>query len=57
MNGEAQSRRPDLSYGLNVFKEFDSKKFGKFDLNLNYKYTGEYIDWDGSQNSKKKAQI
>ena len=55
VNGEAQSRRPDLSYGLNVLKEFESNKFGKYNLNLNYKYTGEYIDWDGSLNSKQKS--
>ena len=24
-------------------------------INLNYKYTGQYIDWDGSANSRQKS--
>ena len=28
---------------------------GTFNLNLNYKYTGKYIDWDGSKNSRQKS--
>ena len=28
---------------------------GLFNLNLNYKYTGQYIDWDGSANSRQKS--
>ena len=26
-----------------------------FNVNLNYKYTGQYIDWDGSANSRQKS--
>lgn len=54
-NGQTQSRRPDLSYGLN----YSIKKFptliGKINFNINYKHTGKYIDWDGSANSKQKS--
>ena len=28
---------------------------GPFTINLNYKYTGQYIDWDGSANSRQKS--
>ena len=24
-------------------------------MNLNYKYTGKYIDWDGEKNSRQKS--
>ncbi len=55
-NGQAQSRRPDLSYGLNYSKkELQSPIIGLINLNLNYKYTGKYIDWDGSANSRQKS--
>ena len=54
-NGQAQARRPDLSYGANYLKKFKSYIFGPFDLNLNYKYTGQFIDWDGSANSRQKS--
>ena len=53
--GAHQSRRPDLSYGLNYSKKFLSEKFGSFDLYLNYKHTGEFLDWDGSKNSFQKS--
>jgi len=53
--GGPQSRRPDLSYGLNYSKKFKSSKYGPFNLLLNYKYTGDYIDWDGSKNSFQKS--
>ena len=54
-NGQAQSRRPDLSYGLNYRKKIDSKKYGLFNFDLNYKYTGKFIDYDGSKNSFQKS--
>ena len=50
-----QARRPDLSYGINYVKKLYSNTFGPFNLNLNYKYTGKYIDWDGSKNSFQKS--
>ena len=54
-NGQAQSRRPDLSYGVNYSKKFESKLYGLLNLNLNYKYTGKFIDWDGVKNSRQKS--
>ena len=53
-NGQAQARRPDLSYGANYSKKIFSNKFGPWNLNLNFKHTGKYIDWDGSANSRQK---
>ena len=54
-NGQAQARRPDLSYGVNYSKKFESSFYGPFNLNLNYKYTGQFIDWDGNANSRQKS--
>ena len=34
-NGQAQARRPDLSYGVNYSKKFNSEFYGPFNLNLN----------------------
>ena len=54
-NGQAQSRRPDLIYGFNYLKKNLDSPIGLINLNLNYKYTGKYIDWDGSKNSRQKS--
>jgi len=54
-NGQAQSRRPDLSYGLNYSKKKLASPIGNINLNLNYKFTGKFIDWDGSANSVQKS--
>ena len=54
-NGQAQARRPDLSYGANYSKKINSSIYGPFNLNLNYKHTGQFIDWDGSKNSRQKS--
>jgi vitamin B12 transporter len=54
-NGQTQNRRPDLSYGVNYSKKLSLSQVGLFNLNLNYKYTGQYIDWDGVANSKQKS--
>tara|TARA_B100001250_G_scaffold413775_1_gene449037 strand:- start:2781 stop:4646 length:1866 start_codon:yes stop_codon:yes gene_type:complete len=54
-NGQSQSRRPDLSYGVNYFKKIKKSPFGDLNFNLNYKYTGKYIDWDGAKNSSQKS--
>ena len=54
-NGQTQARRPDLSYGANLIKKINKSPLGPFNLNLNYKYTGKYIDWDGSKNSRQKS--
>ena len=54
-NGAAQARRPTFSFGGNYSKEFDSNKYGPFNLNLVYKHTGKYMDYDGSANTKQKS--
>ena len=54
-NGQAQSRRPDLSYGTFFSKKIDSTIFGTLNMNLNYKHTGKFIDYDGSKNSRQKS--
>ena len=54
-NGQAQSRRPDFSYGLNYSITELSSPIGNINVNLNYKHTGKFIDWDGSANSKQKS--
>ena len=51
---QAQLRRPDLAYGLNFLKKNIETPIGSINLNLNYKHTGQYIDWDGSKNTKQK---
>ncbi len=50
-----QSRRPDLSYGFNFGKKYLFDALGEIDLKLNYKYTGEFLDWDGSANTFQKS--
>ena len=54
-NGQAQSRRPDLSYGVNYSKKILLSPAGPLNINLNYKHTGQYIDWDGVANSRQKS--
>ena len=54
-NGQAQARRPDFSYGANYSKKINSSFFGPFNLNLVYKHTGQFIDYDGSKNSRQKS--
>ena len=54
-NGQAQSRRPDLSYGANYSTKIEASQFGQFNLNLNYKYTGKHISYDGNKNSSQKS--
>jgi vitamin B12 transporter len=54
-NGSAQARRPDLSYGANYSKKFKSNMYGPFRLSINYKYTGQFIDHDGTTNSRQKS--
>ena len=55
VNGQAQARRPDLSFGANYTKKFTSSSYGKFNLNLIYKHTGQFIDYDGSKNARQKS--
>ena len=50
-----QARRPDLSYGFSFLKEIDILTIEDLSLNINYKYTGKYLDWNGSGNSFQKS--
>lgn len=52
--GQAQNRRPKKTLGGNYFKKINQSFLGEINIFLNYKYTGEYIDWDGLKNSKQK---
>lgn len=54
-NGQAQNRRPDLSYGANYFKKIRKSPIGEIMINMNYKHTGKYTDWDGSKNSVQES--
>ncbi len=56
-DGRAQSRRPDLNYGAKYSKKFISSLMGPFNLNLNYKHTGKYIDFDGGNVSVPSTDI
>ena len=53
--GGPNSRRPDLSYGVDYFKKFNLTEYGQFDLNLSHRYIGDHIDWTGSKNSFVKS--
>ena len=54
-NGAGQARRPDLSYGGSYSKKFKSSIAGSFDLDLFYKHTGKFIDYNGSINTPQKS--
>jgi outer membrane receptor protein involved in Fe transport len=54
-NGAGQARRPDLSYGGSYSKKFESTIAGSFDLDLFYKHTGKFIDYNGSINTPQKS--
>ena len=53
--GGPNSRRPDLSYGVDYSKKFNLSKYGQFDLNLNHRFIGDHIDWTGSKNEFVKS--
>ena len=53
--GSHQSRRPDFSYGFNLTKNLNLMEVKNLTLTLDYKYTGKYLDWDGSKNSFQKS--
>ena len=53
--GGPNSRRPDLSYGVDYSKKIDLFDFGPFDLNLSHRYIGDHIDWTGSKNEFVKS--
>jgi vitamin B12 transporter len=54
-SGGPNSRRPDLSYGLDYSKKINSSMYGPLDLKLSHKYIGEHIDWTGSRNAFVKS--
>ena len=39
------SRRPDLSYGIDYNGKLDTLNYGVLKLGLNYRYIGDHIDW------------
>ena len=49
------SRRPDLSYGLDYSKKLNLAKYGPLNLNLSHRYIGDHIDWTGSKNAFVKS--
>jgi vitamin B12 transporter len=49
------SRRPDLSYGIDFYKKFNLEDFGPFDLYLSHRYIGNHLDWTGSKNAFVKS--
>ena len=53
-NGQAQARRPDIVYGMNYSKQIKYSPIGNYYLNLSYKHTGKYVDYNGSINTKQK---
>ncbi len=53
--GGPNSRRPDISYGLDYSKKFKLFDYGLFDLNLTHRYIGNHIDWTGSENAFVKS--
>ena len=47
-NGRPQLRRPDEQYGVNYNAKLNSKLFGLFGINYNYRHIGKAEDWVGS---------
>ena len=54
-NGQAQNRRPDLSYGAKYRSKIFDNYIDDLNINLAYKHTGKYTDWDGSANTIQKS--
>ena len=55
--GASQQRRPDLNYGANFSKKFINSVVGPFNMNLNYKFTGKHLDYDGGAAVAKSTKI
>ncbi len=53
--GGPNSRRPDVSYGLDYSKNFNTSVYGPFNLSLSHRYIGDHIDWTGSENAFVKS--
>ena len=54
-SGGPNSRRPDLSYGIDYENNLSFQKLGPISMNLNYRYIGDHIDWTGSKNEFVKS--
>lgn len=57
LSGQKQLRRPDTKYGLNFSKKFIDTDIGDFNMNLNYIYTGEHLDFNSSTVVAKDTNI
>ena len=55
INDGPNSRRPDLSYGVDYSKKLNLFDYGLFDFNLSHRYVGDHIDWTGSKNEFVKS--
>ena len=55
--GVSQQRRPDLNYGANFSKKFINSVVGPFNMNLNYKFTGKHLDYDGGTAVAKSTKV
>ena len=53
--GGPNSRRPDLSYGLDYERKINFSNYGPLDLSINYRYIGDHLDWTGSKNEFVKS--
>ena len=53
--GGANSRRPDVAYGIDYSRKFTLPEYGSFDLDLSHRFIGDHIDWTGSENSFVKS--
>ncbi len=53
--GGPNSRRPDLSYGIDYEKKLNLSNLGPVNINLNYRYIGDHLDWTGSKNEFVKS--
>jgi len=48
VDGSPQLRRPEKTYGFNLFKNFNSFFLGNFNINLKYNHYGKYFDTHSS---------
>ena len=49
------SRRPDLTYGVDYSKKFNLPDYGPFNLDLSHRYIGDHLEWTGSKNEFVKS--
>ena len=54
-SGGLNSRRPDLSYGVDYSTKFSLPEHGSFNLDLSHRYIGHHIDLTGSKNAFVKS--